>query len=237
MLLAFSMLLLAQAPTSPPIKLASVGFTQVRVPKALATSFEETFALRLSQTGKARVTTPRDVAAVLGVERQKQLLGCGSNGSCLAELAGALGAEGIVTGEIALVGKVYQLTIKILSPEQGRVLFQLLERCKTEEAVLETLDHAAVEALETLTQTLRKPAPAVVVATSPVEVAPTLPAAVVAPTSERSKPGLERWVLVGSGGALVIGGAIAEALAISDWSHLAQDPLGPRSPPLATAAS
>ena len=108
-------------------------------------------------------------------------------------------------------------------------MFQVLQRCKTEEDVLEGLDHAAVDALRILTETLRRPAPVQVVAAKPAVVEPvaTAPMEVVAPAPEERKPGIAPWVLVGVGGAVFIGGAIAESLAISDWAHLGTDPQGP----------
>src|SRR4051812_9612762 len=49
-----------------------------------------------------RVVTPRELATLLGIERQQALLGCSNDSaSCLAELGGAIGAEGVVLGELA----------------------------------------------------------------------------------------------------------------------------------------
>lgn len=221
---ALPLLLLSQT-SADPVKLASIGFQQVRVPRALATSFEETFALRLSQSGRVRVTTPRDVASLVGAERQKQLLGCSSDSSCLTELAGALGAEGIITGEIALVGKVYQLTIKILSPADGRPMFQLLERCKGEEAVLEAIDAGAKEAVKVLLATLRKPTPVAVVAPQPVKNEPVV--TLTAPSPAAPQKSAAPWVLLGAGAAVALGGGVAEVLAGLDYGRLKTDPAGP----------
>lgn len=227
MFLTMSLLVLAQAPAVDPIKLASVGLNQVRVKRDLAVSFEETLALRLSETGLVRVTTPRDVATILGVERQKQLLGCSPEStSCLAELAGALGAEGIVTGEIALVGKVYQLTIKVLSAKDGHPLFQSLKRMKNEEEVLGELDRVAVEAAQKLTALLRVPAPARVVPAPPLE---EKPAAVLAtPSAPSPEPRVAPWVLLGLGGAVLVGGAVTEGLAMADYAQLGTAEVNPQ---------
>lgn len=233
MFLAVSLLVLAQAPVSEPIRLASVGFNQVRIKRDLAVSFEETFALRLAETGLVRVTTPRDVASILGVERQKQLLGCAdAQTSCLAELAGALGAEGIITGEIALVGKVYQLTIKVLSPRDGRPLYQVLKRVKGEEEVLEELDRVAVDAAKKVTAALRANVPAKAVASAPAPE--PKPVVTEAPVVETAAPGVEApaprvapWVVLAVGGAVLVGGAVTEGLAMADYASLRSAPVGP----------
>lgn len=151
--------LLSLVLVAAPIQLASVGFTSVKVAKPLVTSFEETFALRLSQDGRVRVTTRRDVVTMLGVERQRQLLGCAEDStSCLAELAGALGSEGVIIGEVAQVGRVLQLTIKVLSPT-GKPLYSTLRRVKGEEAMLAELDAVALEAGAAVTLALRPAKP------------------------------------------------------------------------------
>jgi hypothetical protein len=48
------------------------------------------------------VLTNADIAAVIGVEKQKELLGC-TDGSCLADLGGALGADYLVRGNMAVL--------------------------------------------------------------------------------------------------------------------------------------
>lgn len=195
MLLGLFALVVAQSPAQP-ISVAGLGFSGVNVQDALLTSFGETFALRLAEGGQIKVTTPRDVASVLGIERQRQLLGCaGESPTCLAELAGALGAEAIVTGELARVGNVSQLSIKILS-SQGGTLFGTIRRGASEEALLIELDEVAKEARVELFAKLR----------------PGWAAA-----SERP---IAPWVLVGGGAALLVVGGVLQGLAARDYGEL-----------------
>lgn len=207
----FAVLVVASLAAVGPIQLASVGFTQVKVSKELVASFEETFAARLAESGAVRVTTRRDVTTALGVERQRQLLGCAEESStCLAELAGALGAEGLITGEVSQVGRVLQLNIKIISPA-GKTLFAALRRVNSPEAMLKELDAVATDAVPKLTTVLRPP----------VKVEPPREVGVVAPVAAAPRsPSVGPWVLVGVGGALVVAGAIFEGLAVSRFSQL-----------------
>ena len=77
------------------------------------------------------VARGKDMVALLGVERQKQLLGCSdAASSCMAELAGALGADGLVTGQLARIGKSFQLNVKVLAADGSRTL-DLLARYET----------------------------------------------------------------------------------------------------------
>lgn len=207
----FGVLVVVTLTAAQPIQLASMGFTQVKVPKALAASFEETFAARLGESGALRVTTQRDIITVLGVERQRQLVGCAEeSSSCLAELAGALGAEGFITGDVSQVGRVLQLNVKIISPA-GKTLFSALRRVATGEAMLQELDAVAADAVPKLISVLRPPVP--VEAPRAVEV--------VAPAAKGpSRPNVGAWVVAGVGGALVIAGAVAQGLAVSRFSLL-----------------
>ncbi|MDP1920576.1 MAG: hypothetical protein Q8L14_30315 [Myxococcales bacterium] len=207
----FGVLVVATLTAAQPIQLASMGFTQVKVPKALLASFEETFAARLSESGALRVTTQRDIITALGVERQRQLVGCAEeSSSCLAELAGALGAEGFVTGDVSQVGRVLQLNVKIISPA-GKTLYSALRRVATAEAMLLELDAVAADAVPKLTSVLRPVVP--VEAPRAVEV--------VAPVAKGPRrPNVGAWVVVGVGGALVIAGAVAQGLAVSRFNML-----------------
>lgn len=221
-------LLVSALAAQTPIQLASVGFSAVKVPRALVVTLEETFAHRLSQGSAVRVTTQKDVATVLGVERQKQLLGCADDtSSCLAELAGALGSEGLIRGEVTQFGRVLQVSVRIIDPK-GAVLFSGLRRVKGDEAMLVAIDELANDALAALVPRLRPPTPVVVVAKEPVAVAhPSEPAP---PPSPRVGP----WVLAGVGGVLLVGGAIAQGLAVADYTLLGDrtkpvaDPIGLR---------
>lgn len=219
--------LLVLVVAAAPIQLASVGFTSVKVSKSLVASFEETFALRLSQGGTVRVTTPRDVVTVLGLERQRQLMGCADDStSCLAELAGALGSEGIVMGEVAQVGRVLQLTIKVLSPG-GKPLYSTLRRVKGEEAMLAELDAVALEAVAALTTVLRPPVKAV------VEPPPVKPAEVVVPAvppPAAAPAPVGPWVVLGVGGAFAVAGGVLQGLAVADFNRLADHSASVDSP-------
>jgi hypothetical protein len=86
------------------------------------------------------VVTSQDITAVLGLEKQKELLGC-SDGACLAELGGALGADYVVRGNMAVLetetavaltlvdarGRPVQMKRKKVSGKSSAVLLAALE--------------------------------------------------------------------------------------------------------------
>lgn len=56
---------------------------------------------------------------MLTVEQQRQLVGCSEN-SCMSELAGALGAEHLVSGLIGKLGSTFVLTLKLIDTRTAR---------------------------------------------------------------------------------------------------------------------
>src|SRR4051794_13436933 len=105
--------LLTSALAAEPIKLAAPQLQAAGVEPAKAQFFSDYLAQQLAGTG-LRVTTRAEIAAVLGVERQRQLLACSDGSECFAELAGALGVDAVVTGSVAKTeGGKYALTVKV----------------------------------------------------------------------------------------------------------------------------
>src|SRR5262245_17099819 len=109
------MVLLTQA---APVKLASPGLTGLGLSRELA-SF---YSAHLAQH-ELKVVTNTEMAQLLGLERQKQLLGCASDASsCMAELANALGVDGIITGSIGKLDEVFQINVKVVGAGNARQL-------------------------------------------------------------------------------------------------------------------
>lgn len=112
--------------------------------------FSEQLASELAQRG-LRITTAQELGAALGLERQKQLLGCAEDSkSCVTELSGALGVDGIVTGNIGRFGSVVQLNLKVVSSNDGAVLARHTAKVGSPEAVLEELARGARSLAEQL---------------------------------------------------------------------------------------
>lgn len=131
-------LLLSQAP-----KLAAPAWTAVEVSPEKA----QFFALRLSSALGDRglsVITSADIGTLLGVERQKQLLGCGEDSSnCMVELASALGAQLVLSGSIAKLETTWQVSLRVLQSSDGKVVAQQAVRAESQEELLVALDDAA----------------------------------------------------------------------------------------------
>jgi hypothetical protein len=63
-----------------------------------------------------------EIRDMLGFERQRRILGCEADEACLAEIAGALGVDELVTADLVLDKATYSLTLKRIDIRRARVL-------------------------------------------------------------------------------------------------------------------
>jgi hypothetical protein len=136
------------------------------------------------------VITAKDIAAVLGLDRQRKLLGCESGTDCMAELGAALGCDGVVTVNLARLDDGFRGTLRVSSARDGATLAEEVLVAKTQGALADALEVAAVRLARTL-----KPPP---------------------PTSVRSWA----WLPLAGGLALGAGGAACLGFAGGDYSRM-----------------
>ena len=105
-----------------PITIASPEWNVVDIKPELAAFYSEQLAAALRAQG-LKVTTSRDIATLLGAERQRELLGCAENsGACMAELANALGCDATLVVNLARLGDGFRGLAKVMSSRDGSVL-------------------------------------------------------------------------------------------------------------------
>src|SRR5258705_8474796 len=135
------LVLLAAAPA--PLKVAVPGITRINLDESQASFYTEHLAQQLKFAG-LEIITQKEIAAMLGNERQKQLLGCSDvSSSCMTELANALGTDALLLGDIARVGSKTQINLKIIASTDGQTLTAYSDRVDGEEAVLDSPTHGA----------------------------------------------------------------------------------------------
>jgi hypothetical protein len=139
-----TLVVLVLAASPAPVKLAAPGLTPLNLTAQAATFYSDHLAQQLTELG-LRVVTPSELAAVLGLERQKALMGCSADGadSCMAELANAMGVDGIITGSLGKVGEVYQVNIKVVAASSAEPLATHSGRVSREEALLDECSRGA----------------------------------------------------------------------------------------------
>jgi hypothetical protein len=114
---------------------------------ALARNLTHAATVELTRRGFFQVLSSADVETLLGVERQKQLLGCSEAAqSCITELAGAVGAELLLSGSVGRIGDAYQLTLQTLDAVRAQPIGRSVKLSKSPEALVATLPMAVAEA-------------------------------------------------------------------------------------------
>jgi TolB-like protein len=167
-----------------------------------------------------------DIASMVGFEKQKQVLGCAEDSSCLAEIGGALGVDFILVGSLGRLGALYRVDLKLVDTRKARVLGRFGESVEgAEEKLVATVQSGVRQLLLPLTGEIPLPPPPVAKkpgaapvplppapkATAPSTAAAPAPAAApgptpVASTTAQADAGSSRatwgWSLTGAGAVL-----------------------------------
>ncbi|MEW5849058.1 MAG: hypothetical protein AB2A00_09595 [Myxococcota bacterium] len=170
---------------SPTETAPSVGVLQVEasygLPAGVATLLTDQLTQVVRNSGAfGQVVSFKEIEAVMGAERSRMLSQCDSDG-CMAEMAGALGVDTLLTSSVGKLGNSYVLTLRLLSVKRAMTLASVSERMKdtAEDALLDALEPAV---LRLLRDAGMSPSPrSAPVASEPVRPAPTTPAVTPAP--------------------------------------------------------
>lgn len=169
MLFALVLSVVGAAPT-----LASPDFSTLNVSGEVARFCNEHLAQQLATRG-VQVTTARQISAALGLERQKQLLGCGEDASsCIAELASALGVDGMVLGDLGRLGTKFQVNLRVTRSSDGKVIATWSRSVNREDDLLEALTDAAQELAPAIFSAFNRAVPTAPVVKRTWPLAPTL---------------------------------------------------------------
>jgi len=94
-----------------------------------ATAISDFIETRVAATESYQLTGPGDLKSMLGMERQRQLLGCGET-SCTAELAGAFNADRLLNGSLARVGDSVLISLTLLDTRRAKAIHRVGARLK-----------------------------------------------------------------------------------------------------------
>ncbi len=143
--LALTLLLAADPSVAPRVvelKIAAPGLVLTGMDAALSGPLTEQIAKSFAPI---QVVTPRDIAALLGLERQKELLGCANGGECMAELGNALGVQGVMLGDIVKLGGTIQINARIIDPVAGRTLATASDRVTADSELFDALTRVGLQ--------------------------------------------------------------------------------------------
>lgn len=149
-------LLLAARPAAARLKLAVLDVRATgTVSSERVEGLSSLIASEVAHTGVGDVLSGGDLRAMLGFERQRDLLGCG-DAACLAEIGGALGVDYLVSSEVSVVGQTWLLSLSLVEIRKAHVARRLTKQT-TSDNELVRLTGEAVDDL--LTPLVGPPAP------------------------------------------------------------------------------
>jgi hypothetical protein len=140
----------------PPPSYAMPGLNPVNLSPPEAQMFSELFGQAFIKHG-FKVLSARDIGAVLGLERQKQLTSCAEGSSCLTELVASMGADGLILGDVGKLGATYVVNAKVLSSKDGTTLALYNTRVASADKIPDALEAAAFDLAHQLAEALKRP--------------------------------------------------------------------------------
>jgi TolB-like protein len=186
----------------------------------------------VSEVARSRVdvVSKGDIAAMIGFEKEKQILGCSDDSKCLAEIGGALGVDYMLTGQVGLIGSRYRISLLLVDSKKAKVAARSARFCdRNEDALAQAAQETVAELLAAIPRPEGAPAAAAAAPPKPAAAAPkpaaAPPAAVAAaPVSQMVvKRGPNRtgaWIAIGASGACVLGGVLLGLSAKSQYNDL-----------------
>jgi TolB-like protein len=221
--LVVAVALAAKPPAPAAVKLAAPGLNGFNVSPAELEFFTEHFAQQLTLQG-LQVTTARQISSLLGLERQREIMGCKDAAtSCMAELAAALGVEGVVTGSVGKFETSYRVNVSIVAASDGHTLAAYSARATTSEEVLEKLTTGAKQMAGEVLRALRNgaaPAPDLRVERIPPVNGNVRPAAPAPGWGLRPS----WWMPAAGAGAVAVVGTVFAVQARQRYQDIAQAP-------------
>jgi TolB-like protein len=194
--LAALLLAPALALAAPPAARPKLAVLELKAGEGLSAKVAGTLtAIVVADAARAgfQVIAQADIVAMLSFQKQRQQLGCSDDG-CLAELAGALGADYVVAGEVARIGSRDHVALSLLDARKARVVARSAGFSDAGDDALAMAAQARFRAL------VRQERPDLVAALPPIE-----PPGAAARHARRTAAW---WTLGGSGALLVAGGVV-----------------------------
>ena len=119
------------------------------VPASMVAPLDDRILAAARQRSGFDVLGARDVQSVLDAEARRQVAGCDSGVACAAELAGALDAQQVVTGQLGRLGSTWVLSLTRVDRTTLQVFAQAVRQARGDspEALLDSIDGQVAEVL------------------------------------------------------------------------------------------
>lgn len=213
------MLLLSLLAAAPPAAGPSLAVLSLQAKTGVSPDVAELLTTALTNLardagGFGSVVGAKELEARLGFEQQRLALGCDSS-SCLAEMAGALGVDYLLTGSLGRLGATWMLSLTLLDARDAQRAHSAMRSIEggAEDVLLKALPGLVDELLQ---KTGQAKAGAVVAAAPAVAPDPPAAASGKGPLPAVMK-GIGAAGLAGAGLAGVIG-AVGALAAMATWT-------------------
>ncbi|HEY6106532.1 MAG TPA: hypothetical protein VIV59_11150, partial [Anaeromyxobacteraceae bacterium] len=229
LLLAAAPPLAARAAGPAKIKVAVMDVKNVQgVPEGTATILTDIVVSEVAKT-RVDVISKNDIAAMVGFEKEKQILGCSDDSKCLAEIGGALGVDYMLTGQVGLIGTRYRISLLLVDSKKARVAARSARFCDRNE---DALAQAAQETVAELMAAVPRPEGGAAAAGAAAAAKPAAPAPRPAPAQATAVPPASQtvvkkgpnrtgaWIAFGASGACLLGGVLLGLSAKSQYDSL-----------------
>jgi TolB-like protein len=221
------------APKRPGLAVMDIRAVQ-GVQPGTATLITDILVTEVSGTRRFDVVSSADITNLLGLEKQKQLLQCGEDSSCLAELGGALGVDYLLSGTVGLLGTRLRISLSVQNVRRARVVARQARFCDANEDALVRATEETIRAVLADVEASMSAAPAVAPVVpppapkpdlSPAPPPPSRPVVVATPKPADPPapkgPGMGRrgwaYIVGGAGVALLAAGGGFDAMAYSAY--------------------
>lgn len=162
-------------------------------------------AVMLSEYEAFEVLSDADVRRLVELEGEKQAMGCEADASCLAEIAGAMGARLVVFGEVGKLGSRYLLNLNLHDSRDAKSVGRAALTAPSLDALVEGLPSAVESLVTPFLQAEGRPSKRKGTARVQAEAAPAATAPVPASPGEPPAPGDLGW-LTGTGAVFAVVG-------------------------------
>jgi hypothetical protein len=107
----------------PVHRLAVLDFTLAgSAHPELARVLSDAAAQGAAASPETQVLSQGDIAALLGHEKTRQMMGCSEDQGCLVELAGALDSDRLLAGSLTILERTSLLSVRLLDVRKSRTL-------------------------------------------------------------------------------------------------------------------
>ncbi len=147
--------LLAPLTASAEVKRVRVAVLEIRPVGTEPTKAETLSEIALTEAASMPgfdVIGKSDINSMIGFEKQKQVMGCADDSTCLAEVGGALGVDYILVGSLGKIGSLYRIDLKLVETKKARVKGRIgVTVDRQEEKLVAAIQKAVRELLEPAT--------------------------------------------------------------------------------------